>query len=66
MIIVLIVLGAVFLIPLLVAAEAGLLMVLLGALASVTGWPVAIGFWACVLVTVLWNLATAGIRTSKK
>jgi hypothetical protein len=33
--------------------SAWLLMLLLGALSHLTGWPTAIGFWACYVITII-------------
>ena len=46
-----------------VSFGAWILMLLLGALASVTGWACAIGFVPCFIICVIIGLFTGGIRS---
>jgi len=49
-----------------VALRAWVLMLLLGALHSLTDWPTAIGFWACVVISVLLGFITGDKATVER
>ena len=46
------------------AFQAWILMLLLGAIASATGWPIAVGFWVCVAINMVCNMLLGSRRVS--